>query len=881
MVEMKGLEENRGIAPRPVESDGFMTQPDAVQDPPPRRTFPTSRKDVIDILCTTLNQDLLIAKTFYFFFFSAFGSLFPLLAVYFKQMGMNPTQSGLLIGVRPFVEFLAAPFWGSMADRFRKGKIMLLFSLLSWIVFTLALAFIQPPASSCVLYNETHHVLFVPEKSSNNPRFKRDVLLNMDEYDPLYEDQDLIDQAMAVHYARTGNEGSYHQLDMNETYEDIIDNLDEEDIGNWLMGIRKRKDSEIELETADEILESKREDKKEDQKDKDKEGKSKDGKSNKKGKDVPFVVGKSPNSVEYTLNYNQDKHTSYVTPRFSSIVYKSEDVQEVFFLLVLLIVLGEFFSAPAITLADSATLCYLADDADNYGRQRMFGSLGWGLTMFFVGIALDQSTAFPDHPCDPHERERNYTICFATFSVLMGCALIAATQFRFDYEAIEDQIQMKTVAINGTQQVKGSALPSFLTEGTVMDDSPIPPPPPPKVEETAPKSTVFAQTTRQLPEWFSVLRTFANLRYGAFLYVTWFMGFGIGLVFTFLFWHLQDLGGTPTLFGVASVINHVSEIFAYFFSFKFIRQIGHTKVLCIGLIGNICRFLYISWLRNPWWVLPFEFVQGITHAAVWAACCSYITQATPANLRSSAQGVLQGLHHGLGRGCGAVIGGIFVNYFGTQVTFRGYGFASLIVLILFVFINYYRKDKGFASFQDDQEPDTVVEETAHLAPHGVPSNPMARSLSKQNLGPKTANSNGEGGGYGTTTSTTPGGFLGIPGGGGGGGGYAGEGQNYTADFNMNQTCASPPLDTNVALTRRALAAAFNPKGILAQAASPEAYFEYEFIRRDFQAYEEATSFAGNINKNVAAKHQALVSPSPRTTFYNPQPENRNGVDYEW
>jgi hypothetical protein len=27
------------------------------------------------------------------------------------------------------------------------------------------------------------------------------------------------------------------------------------------------------------------------------------------------------------------------------------------------------------------------------------------------------------------------------------------------------------------------------------------------------------------------------------------MGCGVGLVFTFLFWHLQDLGGSPTLFG--------------------------------------------------------------------------------------------------------------------------------------------------------------------------------------------------------------------------------------------------------------------------------------------------------------------------------------------
>lgn len=76
------------------------------------------------------------------------------------------------------------------------------------------------------------------------------------------------------------------------------------------------------------------------------------------------------------------------------------------------------------------------------------------------------------------------------------------------------------------------------------------------------------------------------------------------------------------------------------------------------------RFLYISALRNPWWVLPFEFIQGITHAAVWAACCSYIAHNTPPQLRSSAQGVLQGLHHGLGRGCGAIIGGMLVASYG-------------------------------------------------------------------------------------------------------------------------------------------------------------------------------------------------------------------------
>ncbi|PSN57417.1 Major facilitator superfamily domain-containing protein 6 [Blattella germanica] len=78
------------------------------------------RSDILEFLCGSVDQELLTVKTFYFFFYSAFGSLFPLMGVYFKQMGMNPGQCGLLIGSRPFVEFLSAPFWGSLADRYSK-----------------------------------------------------------------------------------------------------------------------------------------------------------------------------------------------------------------------------------------------------------------------------------------------------------------------------------------------------------------------------------------------------------------------------------------------------------------------------------------------------------------------------------------------------------------------------------------------------------------------------------------------------------------------------------------------------------------------------------------------------------------------------------------
>lgn len=108
-----------GVASRPFVDPEAHGEVDPTAYPEPKESTHKirGRSDLIDMFCNNVNQELLFAKTFYFFFFSAFGSLFPLMAVYFKQMGMNPLQTGFLIGIRPFVEFIAAPFWGSIADR--------------------------------------------------------------------------------------------------------------------------------------------------------------------------------------------------------------------------------------------------------------------------------------------------------------------------------------------------------------------------------------------------------------------------------------------------------------------------------------------------------------------------------------------------------------------------------------------------------------------------------------------------------------------------------------------------------------------------------------------------------------------------------------------
>lgn len=90
------------------------------------------------------------------------------------------------------------------------------------------------------------------------------------------------------------------------------------------------------------------------------------------------------------------------------------------------------------------------------------------------------------------------------------------------------------------------------------------------------------------------------------------------------------------------------------------------------ILSDRCGHMYYNELMNSVYLFKrmhkclFMVIcrAGLTHASVWAACISYLSAAVPPALRTSAQGILQGLHLGLGRGCGAMLGGVFVNFFG-------------------------------------------------------------------------------------------------------------------------------------------------------------------------------------------------------------------------
>ncbi|PKU37982.1 major facilitator superfamily domain-containing protein 6 [Limosa lapponica baueri] len=617
------------------------------QDLPPQNespstettTVPDEELDWLEKHCVKINNDLLISKVFYFFFYSAYGSLYPLLPVYYKQLGMSPSQSGLLVGIRYFIEFCSAPFWGVVADRFRKGKIVLLFSLLCWVLFNLGIGFVRPATLRCVPKG------LPPAHPTNASSLLTTVSQNASMSSPL----------TTVSTASPKVRGKRDLLTSSPVTLETTGTANPEI--TFLLPTQS-SDAEFVLENS-----------------------------------TNFILKNTTTSPVSPGNVTPSTTPAAITTKpmpsdQAVLVYDQQEVEAIFLLILLVVIIGEFFSASSVTIVDTVTLQYLGKHRDRYGLQRMWGSLGWGLAMLSVGIGIDYThtdVGIEGQGCKAPEY-KNYRIVFIVFGVLMTMALIVATQFRFHYAHFkQDENKRKEVEIS---QVDRSG------SNESSDNTP----------------TSMSQS--QSFSFWDLIKLLCSIQYGSVLFVAWFMGFGYGFVFTFLYWHLEDLNGTTTLFGVCSVLSHVSELTAYFFSHKLIELVGHIRVLYIGLACNTARYIYISYLENAWTVLPMEVLQGVTHAAIWAACISYLSAAVPPELRTSAQGILQGLHLGLGRGCGAMVGGVLVNYFGPAATFRGIGMACLVILLLFALIQWLL-------VPDEEEEKTMLAERIP-----VPSSPV-------------------------------------------------------------------------------------------------------------------------------------------------------------
>ena len=332
-----------------------------------------------------------------------------------------------------------------------------------------------------------------------------------------------------------------------------------------------------------------------------------------------------------------NKHLSNTSPLYLSIL--------------LVVILGYIFGSPAQTLADIATLQSLGSGRTHeYGRQALFGSVGYGLVSFIVGASVSELKT--RNPCSG-SMDTNYLPCFICFGVLMIICFFVSTGFRF--RVGEKDYSKKTESSSDTQS----------------------------------KCKV----------------TFESI---VFIIVVFFCGSASGFIGTFLLWHIHELGGPQLLFSFVSLFNSSAEVLIYHVSHRLVTALGYCRVIYLGLICYGIRFFYYSYCEKPWLFLPIELIHGITSAAVWSAFVYYVSN--DAGNTTTLQGVVSGVYGGLGYAAGGLVGGILVHELGTSAAFLMFGEACLVVLCLFIMTNIIGEKRSKETVSPTSETDKEKKE---------------------------------------------------------------------------------------------------------------------------------------------------------------------------
>ena len=188
-----------------------------------------------------------------------------------------------------------------------------------------------------------------------------------------------------------------------------------------------------------------------------------------------------------------------------------------------------------------------------------------------------------------------------------------------------------------------------------------------------------------------------------FCFVVFCSGFGAGVIDSFLFVRLEELGGSGTLCGVARFVTCMSEIPAFQVAGAMHKRFGTWPLLAFTQAVFVLRFICYATLRNPWLVLPVEILNGITFAITWSISCIYADLIAPEGTHSTMQALLEAMHFGLGCGTGSLAAGFIYDKGGAVSCFAWSGGLSALSCCVAAVTSCIMNENDDGSAKEDVE----------------------------------------------------------------------------------------------------------------------------------------------------------------------------------
>ncbi|XP_060652575.1 major facilitator superfamily domain-containing protein 6-A isoform X1 [Drosophila nasuta] len=334
--------------------------------------------------------------------------------------------------------------------------------------------------------------------------------------------------------------------------------------------------------------------------------------------------------------------------------------------------------AVVVSIGDAICFGLLGERHHLYGKQRLCGSLGWGVFAVIAGLLVD---AMSKDGSDV----KNYTIVFWMTLVILGFDMLASTKLKHTQTHMSSNI-WKDV---GQMFLSLRCVVFFLW------------------------CVAIGLGTALIWNFLFIYLEELAKPFDEGNYIKTLEGLVMGI---------QCFGGELPLF---------------FLSGWILKRIGHVNAMSLVLFGFGVRFILYSMLQNPWYILPIELLNGVTFGLFYATMASYASIVAPPGTEATMQSLVGAIFEGVGVSIGSQIAGQLFDAVSARTTFEIFGIAAFIIFIIHVCVQMYlqrnvpyENGKGRsstasapASASASASPPTTVTNTANEMHTDSPTSP--------------------------------------------------------------------------------------------------------------------------------------------------------------
>ena len=589
---------------------------------------------------------------FHLFFAAAKACLLPFITLYFRQLGLTATHTGIIIGIQLWLRIWVSPLWMRCAVKFNKNHFMLLLSLFVMMASTLLLTLIPPVDPRAAIKYCNHSNRSSPHDISSNIssvfKLKNDTNVNTTYTAYLMganitastQKQTSVSTATTTVATTTttttmtattsfvpiARQPSYYSHPRNgppnSGYPSSVSKPRHRTSGKGIHQTAYGRLTHYELALLNKY-------------------------------NVPLSAAQNltPKQLNRLLkrlekSERQREHKTWESRRtrrnvMDTVHTKLSQLQRhitelginsPFCIVLTLIIIGELFSVHVERFTDKLWFDFLdgIDDLERYGQYGL-----WSLASFMV-FPLIATTLVDYTPCMlPHGID-HFMIHFYMFAIFLGIAFICSYWYPVRIVNSLKSIFRKNRFMKGCKVLVG------------------------------------------------------DIHCFSFAFSVFLSGLLFAGVDNFLFWHVQDIGGSEVIMGAAVSFAAMAEFIMYLSMDWFLKRLGHVAAMSLALLMLAVRLVLYSLVWMPWMVIPLALLQAFTHALMWGAVCSYPDfKLNPSIMDRSAHWVLVSCHHGVGVAVGSIVAGLLYEHFGIALVFQGAAVAAFLWLLVFMAVNRF------------------------------------------------------------------------------------------------------------------------------------------------------------------------------------------------